>query len=47
MHEQRFDVTNALMLKNAKRTLDDDVLQDGPGRNVDGAVLGCNNDDGA
>ena len=40
-------VTSALMLKNAKRTLDNHVLQDGPGRNVNGAVLSCNDDDGA
>ena len=39
--------TIALMLKNAKRTLDNDVFEDGTGRDVNGAVLGSHDDDGA
>src|SRR3954467_13616323 len=35
------------MLKQAQATLDNDVLQDGSRRNVNGLALGCNDDDGA
>ena len=34
-----------LVLQEAQATLDDDVLKDRAGRNVDGAVLGSHDDD--
>jgi hypothetical protein len=36
-----------LMLKQAQATLDNDVLEDRSGRDVDGLALGGDNDDGA
>ena len=36
-----------LVLEETERTLDDDVLEDGSRRNVDGLALGGNDDDGA
>lgn len=38
---------DTLVLEQAQAALDDDVLQDGSGRDIDGAALGGNDDDSA